>query len=74
MNESFFVSWAVTATIAAVYYAIREAKMTRQRFWAVKMLLKVHQRQAQVTREGNKITFHYEDDKESNTLSIEAKQ
>lgn len=73
MNESFFAAWAVTATIAAVYYARRESKMARQRWWTVKMLLKVHQRQAQVTREGDKIKFHYEDDTESNTICIEAK-
>lgn len=73
MNDlSFALAWAVTATIAAVWYASRAEKISKNRLWTIKMLVAMANGTAKITREGKKLTFHYENDKESNTISIEA--
>lgn len=73
-NEiAFLLSWSCTTTIAAVYYYIRMQALSRSRLWGVKMLVAMDNGAARVTREGRKLTFHYENDQESNTICIEAK-
>lgn len=73
LEAAFFMSWAVTATLAAIWYYERAEKISKNRLWTIKMLAAIASGTAKITRDGNKITFHYENDKESNTISIESK-
>lgn len=71
MNDlSFAPAWAVTATIAAAWYAYKAAHIEKRMLWNIKMLLKMAANEAKVTRECNTLTFHYENDMESNTITI----
>lgn len=74
MNElSFIAAWAVTSTIAAIYYAYKLTYAQKQHLWSVKMMLKLALNEAKVTRNGDTLTFHYENDYESNTIRIQSK-
>lgn len=73
MELSFLLGWAVTATIAAVWYALKEQATQKRMLWNIKMLLKMALNEAKVTRQGDTITFHYENEFESNTIHIQAK-
>lgn len=73
MELSFLFGWAATATIAAVWYALKEQAAQKRMLWNIKMLLKVAAKEAQITRQGDVLTFHYENEYESNTIRIQAK-
>jgi len=73
MELSFLFGWAVTATIAAVFYAMKLSSSEKKHLWSVKMMLKLAANEAKVTRQGDTITFHYENEFESNTIHIQAK-
>ena len=71
--ENLFLAWAVTATIAACWYAYQVTRLKEKAIWGVKMMLKLANNEARVIREGRSVTFHYEDDRESNTIKVEVK-
>lgn len=73
MSDPILAAWAVTATAAAIYYARGESKFKHHHIWAIKMLIKMANNKATITRQGDVITFHYEDDREENTIRIGVK-
>ena len=57
MELSFLFGWAVTATIAAVWYSAREQFMKKRMLWNLKMMIQLAANKAKVTRQGDTLTF-----------------
>lgn len=74
MNElALIAAWAVTATIAAVWYAMKLSYSQKQQLWGVKMMIQLAANKATVTRKGNTLIFFYENENERNEIGIQIK-
>ena len=74
MNElAFLAAWSVTATIAAVFYAMKLSYSQKQQPWSVKMMIQLAANKATVTRKGDTLVFFYENEHERSEIGIQIK-
>lgn len=73
MELSFLFGWAVTATIAAVWYSAREQFLKKRMLWNLKMMIQLAANKAKVTRQGDTLTFFYENEYERNEISVQVR-
>jgi hypothetical protein len=72
MNELIY-AWAVTATLAALWYAYQFSAAKDRALWTIKMLVNLYAGKVQVARDGNKLLFSYENENERNVIGVEIK-